>query len=1513
MALKDILTRPSSSGGNKKRSSTREPAPALPITSPSKSSQSPRKNHSKIGSLHRLSLSFHRNSLSNETSFGQYLTQEPGEISRKNSLAVGDADPLSRPGTSTTPKDEIEQSQSSSGPLLRKTVEEEEQRIEEEVTPKPQRFSLMKFKHASEPQLSTRFKEKESTTDIETAPSPPPPRIITTAPTQQLDERPPKKKERLLPRTFNSFRKSMIIREDGLYQSSHLSSVQNNDGTASSSPNLIRAMSQHSPWKNNVDVLSPPAYGDEGNSMLATPVPRISESGGSEGSSGSHRLYAQTTTTRITETTTTIFKLKPNKKKKSKDKGPLFPLPERLPHPGSGRTSISNANDSNDAFATQRSTSPSRRSTQGIRWRTNVDRDNTPVQSPAASATALTNAPLGSPGPSISRMQSSVSVNSGDTTPTSSLAPPRLGARGRSSTMGSLGRSSDRYGDIPPSSRNSTSTTGRRSFGDILTQRLRKDSAPVRHGSGSGSTPGSKSNSFQLAREPEPELTYPRREEEDTPATYLERLEAAVPRGDMATVLCKGADDFSKTCLRKYMRGFSYFGESIDFSIRKMLMEVILPKETQQIDRLLAGFADRYHECNPGIFTNADEANFLAFSILLLQSDNHNKNNKRKMTKTDYIKNTQNGRISVAEDVLECFYDNICYTPFIHFDDEVAVNNHRLTVPRRRTGLRRAKSSEMLRGPVDPYTLILDNKLEALRPSLKDVIETEDSYSTAPVDSNDNHRAFVHAAVIQIVSARSRPDAFTNQATITNPAEAQVGLVSIKVAKVGLLWRKSTKKKKAKSPWQEWGVILTDTKLYFFRDVGWAKKLVAQYEGHTRTSSRNMPLVFKPPLTSFDPDAWMSLEDAVALLDSSYKRHKNAFTFIKHGGFEEVFLANSEVDTVDWISKLNYAATFRTAGVRMQGLLGTNYEGRNLFRKDSEISIRTDTSHTTDRQPSAAGKTDPQLAWEIMFYRRQLVSEKISALDDHVANAQKELDYLLRNARHLLVLLPVQQKTREGVVYAAGRMNAKLKWTRREIWRARTHRDILIKDLEAEATQAFPAPLTRTPAVNTPAKTTPTKTNKDALVRSETDQTLRSNVTRSSAVTTPASASARRRPSQTILEQISTSTEEPPEMSQLRRRSANSILSMSPKPSPRYNEDITSEGRDGTPSIRTSHSRRYSAGGDSQAATDIDAEDFLGSPHTGIDGTFEHRFQRGSESEHDRPTRPQPLHLVESPKSPKERTSSVRRSLHRTLRDASGNHSINMRVPHHARSQKGKDSGSSFAATDDNRSFMSGESEELKRDPTGRFVLHGKKASVITMSPEWQLSSEDRIKLREQLLKEQASEDASKQLEDTRAHLHVDTSMIDAGRKSVDGERSMTGGDVSPTTCEVREVDEEDRDEQFHSADLPKDSRRNTADSNRFSAYSAVTAPTGHGETFHSAESSPRVLYKYNQGSAEDQDPKQQHSRKPTAEAEDSAEDDENDSESEVDEHEEPTFVVRDFDGLGIVRKPNTQELDGGT
>lgn len=99
----------------------------------------------------------------------------------------------------------------------------------------------------------------------------------------------------------------------------------------------------------------------------------------------------------------------------------------------------------------------------------------------------------------------------------------------------------------------------------------------------------------------------PPRQDADTPATFLTRLEALYPHGLIGPMLSVSADAFVIETLRRYMRGFTFFGDPIDMSVRKLLMTVELPRESQEIDRLLEAFAGRYDFCNPGIFATPGE------------------------------------------------------------------------------------------------------------------------------------------------------------------------------------------------------------------------------------------------------------------------------------------------------------------------------------------------------------------------------------------------------------------------------------------------------------------------------------------------------------------------------------------------------------------------------------------------------------------------------------------------------------------------------------------------------------------------------------------------------------------------------------------------------------------------------------------------------------------------------------------------------------------------------------------
>jgi Sec7-like guanine-nucleotide exchange factor len=100
-------------------------------------------------------------------------------------------------------------------------------------------------------------------------------------------------------------------------------------------------------------------------------------------------------------------------------------------------------------------------------------------------------------------------------------------------------------------------------------------------------------------------VALPDRMEGEAPMKYLSRVEAVIPKSQIPVVLSKKVDDFIPVVLRSFMRKFAFFGDPLDMALRKILTEIDLPKETQQIDRVVQSFADRYHECNPGIFSDS--------------------------------------------------------------------------------------------------------------------------------------------------------------------------------------------------------------------------------------------------------------------------------------------------------------------------------------------------------------------------------------------------------------------------------------------------------------------------------------------------------------------------------------------------------------------------------------------------------------------------------------------------------------------------------------------------------------------------------------------------------------------------------------------------------------------------------------------------------------------------------------------------------------------------------------------
>jgi brefeldin A-inhibited guanine nucleotide-exchange protein len=58
-------------------------------------------------------------------------------------------------------------------------------------------------------------------------------------------------------------------------------------------------------------------------------------------------------------------------------------------------------------------------------------------------------------------------------------------------------------------------------------------------------------------------------------------------------------------------------------ALRRFLQSFRLPGEAQKIDRLMLKFAERYLSGNPNAFANADTAYVLAYSVVMLNTDQH--------------------------------------------------------------------------------------------------------------------------------------------------------------------------------------------------------------------------------------------------------------------------------------------------------------------------------------------------------------------------------------------------------------------------------------------------------------------------------------------------------------------------------------------------------------------------------------------------------------------------------------------------------------------------------------------------------------------------------------------------------------------------------------------------------------------------------------------------------------------------------------------------------------------------
>lgn len=121
-------------------------------------------------------------------------------------------------------------------------------------------------------------------------------------------------------------------------------------------------------------------------------------------------------------------------------------------------------------------------------------------------------------------------------------------------------------------------------------------------------------------------------------------------------------DEFCIQVLHEFVNTFDFQNMNLDIALRIFLETFRLPGEAQKIQRVLEAFADRYYQQSPDILANRDAALLLSYSLIMLNTDQHNAQVKKKMTEEDFIRNNRriNGGDDLPRALLSELYHSIC-------------------------------------------------------------------------------------------------------------------------------------------------------------------------------------------------------------------------------------------------------------------------------------------------------------------------------------------------------------------------------------------------------------------------------------------------------------------------------------------------------------------------------------------------------------------------------------------------------------------------------------------------------------------------------------------------------------------------------------------------------------------------------------------------------------------------------------------------------------------------------------
>ena len=102
-------------------------------------------------------------------------------------------------------------------------------------------------------------------------------------------------------------------------------------------------------------------------------------------------------------------------------------------------------------------------------------------------------------------------------------------------------------------------------------------------------------------------------------------------------------DPLALKVLQSFIQKMDFSHDSFEKALRKLLTSFRLPGESQKIERIMENFAEVYTSQGQvsGVFKSSDAVFVLAYSVIMLNTDLHNTQVKRKMTVEQFVSNNR--------------------------------------------------------------------------------------------------------------------------------------------------------------------------------------------------------------------------------------------------------------------------------------------------------------------------------------------------------------------------------------------------------------------------------------------------------------------------------------------------------------------------------------------------------------------------------------------------------------------------------------------------------------------------------------------------------------------------------------------------------------------------------------------------------------------------------------------------------------------------------------------------------